>query len=183
VTRAEARERVLREARAMGGRDGAACRPPLTARHSGPYLVHRAALGAAIGPVRAADADAWGPGTVGAYGEGYAEASAGRERATREGAAPSPSVAASLAPDASRSDDPATARRLAIAAAVDGEPLPDTDQWRNRIEIRSESSSRVYVVAQRKASGEWACSCMGWKRHRHCKHLRVIAPLLGGDTR
>lgn len=47
-----------------------------------------------------------------------------------------------------------------------------------RMEVRSESSSRKYVVARRKGTGGWECSCMGWIRHRHCKHLDVMVPLL-----
>ena len=49
--------------------------------------------------------------------------------------------------------------------------LPDNDQWCNRFEIRSETSNRVYIVAQNKSKRHFACSCPGWKRHRHCKHL------------
>jgi hypothetical protein len=31
--------------------------------------------------------------------------------------------------------------------------LPDNAQWKNRMEIRSSSSNRMYVVAQRKSIG------------------------------
>ena len=53
----------------------------------------------------------------------------------------------------------------------------------HRMEINSESSSRVYIVAQAKSSGEWQCSCPGWKfkkpgRERGCKHLREMMPML-----
>ena len=58
------------------------------------------------------------------------------------------------------------------------ELLPDTKQWINRFEIQSESSNRVYIVAQRANYSEWGCSCMGWKRYRHCKHLDAIMPML-----
>ena len=58
-----------------------------------------------------------------------------------------------------------------------------TDQWTNRVEIRSESSSRIYTLAQRKPGGPgepWYCSCPSFKSHRAtdsagrttCKHLR-----------
>jgi hypothetical protein len=56
--------------------------------------------------------------------------------------------------------------------------LPDNAQWKNRFEIKSESSNRLYTVAQNKANGTWGCSCPGWKRHRKCKHLSTLNPLL-----
>lgn len=52
--------------------------------------------------------------------------------------------------------------------------LPDNDQWRFRFEIRSESSNRLYTVAQNIKKKHWACSCPGWKRFRRCKHLSAI---------
>lgn len=52
--------------------------------------------------------------------------------------------------------------------------LPDNGQWKNRIEIKSSSSNRVYVVSQNKAKGHWGCSCPGWKAHRTCKHLKAL---------
>lgn len=70
-----------------------------------------------------------------------------------------------------------------IAKEFDGDILPDNQQWKNRIEIRSEKSSRLYVVAQRKSDGSWACSCMGWKRWRNCKHLDTMYPALAAAQR
>ena len=52
--------------------------------------------------------------------------------------------------------------------------LPDNDQWTNRFEIRSESSDRVYIVAQHKGKGHWGCSCPGWRTRRKCKHLTAL---------
>ncbi len=52
--------------------------------------------------------------------------------------------------------------------------LPDNDQWENRFEIRSESSNRIYVIAQNKKKRHWGCSCPGYKIHRRCKHLETI---------
>lgn len=52
--------------------------------------------------------------------------------------------------------------------------LPDNDQWQLRFEIHSETSERVYIIAQHKEKKHWACSCPGWKRFRHCKHLSSI---------
>jgi hypothetical protein len=51
---------------------------------------------------------------------------------------------------------------------------PENDQWHNRFKIRSESSNRLYLVAQNKKTGKYACSCPGWIRHRHCKHLEAM---------
>jgi hypothetical protein len=48
-------------------------------------------------------------------------------------------------------------------------------QWGTRIEIKSESSGRIYVVAEKLANGRptgtWGCSCPGWLSRRACKHL------------
>lgn len=52
--------------------------------------------------------------------------------------------------------------------------LPDNDQWQNRFEVRSESSNRIYIIAQNKKKRHWGCSCMGYKRYRKCKHLESI---------
>lgn len=67
-------------------------------------------------------------------------------------------------------------KALAIRLPVGVVALPDNKQWVNRFEILSETSNRIYVVAQRRTTGEWGCSCPGWRAHRHCKHLRAIAP-------
>ena len=63
--------------------------------------------------------------------------------------------------------------------------LPDNGSHENRMEIRSESSNRIYIVAQSKSSGEWQCSCPGWVmkkpgKERGCKHLKAILPALTG---
>lgn len=52
--------------------------------------------------------------------------------------------------------------------------LPDNDQWQFRFEIHSESSNRVYVIAQNKKKKHWGCSCPGYKRFRRCKHLESM---------
>lgn len=52
--------------------------------------------------------------------------------------------------------------------------LPDTDQWQLRFEVESETSNRVYVVAQNKKKKHWGCSCPGWRRNRICKHLEAL---------
>jgi hypothetical protein len=58
--------------------------------------------------------------------------------------------------------------------------LADNAQWTNRFNVRSESSNKLYTVAQRKSDGSWGCDCMGWKRHKKCKHLAAMMPALGG---
>jgi hypothetical protein len=52
--------------------------------------------------------------------------------------------------------------------------LPDKNQWQNRFEIHSESSDRVYVIAQHKEKKHWGCSCPAWRVHRKCKHLSAV---------
>jgi hypothetical protein len=67
--------------------------------------------------------------------------------------------------------------------------LPDLRGWTNRFEIKSQSSNRLYTVAQRESDGTFGCTCPGWiiqKRDkitgllkpRDCKHLRAIRPAL-----
>ena len=58
------------------------------------------------------------------------------------------------------------------------ETLPDNKTHRFRFEIKSESSNRLYIIAQHKSNLTWGCSCPGWIRHRSCKHLTAISPLL-----
>ena len=52
--------------------------------------------------------------------------------------------------------------------------LPDNATHTNRFEIKSESSERMYRVAQKKSTGSWGCSCPGWVRNRKCKHLIAL---------
>lgn len=73
-------------------------------------------------------------------------------------------------------------KNLAKIAAQNGwELLPDSDQYQYRIQIAG-SSGNLYVVAQakshRKDAGQWQCSCLGFRRHRHCKHIDAMRPAL-----
>lgn len=52
--------------------------------------------------------------------------------------------------------------------------LPDNDQWQNRFEVRSETSSRIYTIAQHRVKKHWGCSCPSWRTRRYCKHLKAI---------
>lgn len=69
-----------------------------------------------------------------------------------------------------------------VARQMGGIVLADNDRYKNRVEIRSESSNRLYVVAQNKKTSEWSCSCPGWVFARggvrSCKHLKAMLPLL-----
>jgi len=69
-----------------------------------------------------------------------------------------------------------------IATELGTEVLPDNKTHTNRMEIKSETSNRLYIVAQRKTAGsthgQWECSCMGWIRYRRCKHLNAMLPSL-----
>jgi len=61
--------------------------------------------------------------------------------------------------------------------------LPDNATHKNRFEIASASSNRIYIVAQSKTSNEWQCSCPGWiikksGKERSCKHLKSLLPIL-----
>lgn len=61
-----------------------------------------------------------------------------------------------------------------IAKQIGSTLLPDNKQWTNRFEVKSASSSRMYVIAQQRADGVWGCSCPGWTHHRKCKHLKDV---------
>lgn len=69
-----------------------------------------------------------------------------------------------------------------IAASIQAEVLPDNASHSHRMQIRSESSNRLYVVARNKKTLEWGCSCPGWIHAkggvRTCKHMRAIMPAL-----
>lgn len=52
--------------------------------------------------------------------------------------------------------------------------LPDNDQWQHRFNIKSESSDRLYTVAQNKSKKHWGCSCPAYRTRRRCKHLAGI---------
>jgi hypothetical protein len=78
---------------------------------------------------------------------------------------------------------------VAIAQEMDGELLPDGPKHRHRMEIKSETSTRKYIVSQRIETGEWECGCPGWKSYHgrfvdyKCKHLKAMVPALAAATR
>lgn len=53
------------------------------------------------------------------------------------------------------------------------EVLPDSDRYKCRFKVRSESSNKKYLIAFDTApgAGYWKCSCRGGIRHGQCKHL------------
>jgi len=53
------------------------------------------------------------------------------------------------------------------------ELLPDSDRYKVRFKVRSESSSNLYLISFDNAPGAqyWTCSCRGNIRHGQCKHL------------
>ena len=74
-------------------------------------------------------------------------------------------------------DQPTTApasTSLPILRVPQSLMLPDNDQWQNRFEIYSETSNRVYTIAQHKQRRHWGCSCPSYRTRRRCKHLEEI---------
>lgn len=69
---------------------------------------------------------------------------------------------------------------LTVANHAGGELLPDNAQYTNRFQIKSSSSTRLYIVSQIKKTGEWRCSCPRCCTNpaRTCKHLDAIRPAL-----
>src|SRR6185295_12159367 len=53
--------------------------------------------------------------------------------------------------------------------------LPDNRDWQNRFMIKSETSNRLYTIAQHKNKKHWGCSCMAWRTRRTCKHLKSVS--------
>jgi len=62
----------------------------------------------------------------------------------------------------------------AVAEQIGGKLLPDSDQWFNRFQVKSATSSSLYIIAQRTTDKTWGCSCPGWRHHRKCKHLTDV---------
>ncbi len=56
------------------------------------------------------------------------------------------------------------------------ESFPDTERYKMRFNIRSESSNALYRVSFDAADGAgyWTCSCPGNIRHGQCKHLTAM---------
>jgi hypothetical protein len=54
--------------------------------------------------------------------------------------------------------------------------LPDTDRFKFRFDVRSQTSGSLYLVSYDDAPGAkyWVCSCRGCISHGHCKHLESM---------
>lgn len=79
--------------------------------------------------------------------------------------------------DAAESDTKAIA---AVAAQIGSTLMPNNDQWHNRFQVKSTTSSSLYVIAQRRSDNTWGCSCPGWRHHRRCHHLTDVLRRLAG---
>jgi hypothetical protein len=55
------------------------------------------------------------------------------------------------------------------------EILPDSDRYKCRFNVRSESSNQIYRISYDAApgAGYWTCSCRGNIRFGSCKHLEA----------
>ena len=53
------------------------------------------------------------------------------------------------------------------------EVLPDSDRYKCRFKVRSESSNNLYLISYDISAGYWTCSCRGNIRHGSCKHLEA----------
>jgi hypothetical protein len=53
------------------------------------------------------------------------------------------------------------------------EVLPDSDRYKCRFKVRSESSNQLYLISYDAGPGWWTCSCRGNIRHGSCKHLEA----------
>jgi hypothetical protein len=69
---------------------------------------------------------------------------------------------------------PVSSTAITVRLPVSAQFLPDNGQWTNRFTVKSESSDRLYVVAQNIAKRHWGCDCPGWRTRRKCKHLEAI---------
>ena len=54
------------------------------------------------------------------------------------------------------------------------ERFPDTERYKHRFTINSESSDAKYMISYDTAVGCWKCSCRGNIRHGRCKHLSCL---------
>lgn len=62
-----------------------------------------------------------------------------------------------------------------IAERRGWEILPDTDTNINRLRVRSETGSSLYLVSQTRKNRIWQCDCFGARGGRKCKHIAAVA--------
>jgi len=53
------------------------------------------------------------------------------------------------------------------------EVLPDSDRFKCRFKVRSQSSNQLHLISYDISAGWWTCSCRGNIRHGSCKHLEA----------
>lgn len=63
---------------------------------------------------------------------------------------------------------------LPVLRVAQADRLPNNTLWENRFEIKSETSGRVYIIAQNKAKRHFGCSCPSYRTRRRCKHLETL---------
>lgn len=54
---------------------------------------------------------------------------------------------------------------------TNGRALKSNALWTARLKVVSRTSGRTYIIAKNRRTGEWGCSCAGWRFNRDCKHL------------
>lgn len=86
----------------------------------------------------------------------------------------SPLRASSPAAAASPATTPSTQSQLPVLRVREALQLPANKQWHNRFTVRSETSNRIYIIAQHRERKHWGCSCPGYRRYRKFKHLEAI---------
>lgn len=79
---------------------------------------------------------------------------------------------------------------LAMSGAIERmkrnalEVFPDSDRYKCRHTIRSQTTNQKYMVSfdAAKGAGYWVCSCFGYRRAGHCKHLTASGLVQRADN-
>lgn len=54
------------------------------------------------------------------------------------------------------------------------EILPDSDRYKMRFKVRSQTSNQLYLISFDTAMKCFKCNCLGCIRHGTCKHLNAM---------